>query len=137
MLLPAARFMIGPESIQERLGEEKVEAKHHRDPGKGNPLQAQHRNIFGQRHHPLTETLPLHSEPLHQYRTAGHNDRSEAHICTPSTHPLCKPGKETFASRESGFGGCRYTNVHARSHDAGQEIEEALLVLSTGGWGIL
>src|SRR6266700_1891095 len=69
MLFPAARFMIGPETIQERFGKEKIETKHHRDPGKSDPLQAQHRNAPGKRHHTLTETLPLDNQPLRKCMT--------------------------------------------------------------------
>src|ERR1700731_4161043 len=122
MLFPAAWFVIGPETIQERFGNEKIETKHHCDPGKGNPLQAQHRNTFGKRHHTLTEPLPLDNQPLRQCRTPDHDDSSEAHVYVPSTHPFHKPIKETFASRETGFddrSDRRYTNIRTRFHCAG------------------
>src|SRR6266700_4204822 len=94
MLFPAARFMIGPETIQERFGKEKIETKHHRDPGKSDPLQAQHRNTPGKRNHTLAETLPLDNQPLRQCRTPDHDDSSEAHVYVPSTHPFYKPVKK-------------------------------------------
>src|SRR5437762_3019574 len=123
MLFPAARFMIGPETIQERFGKEKIETKHHRDPGKSDPLQAQHRNAPGKRHHTLTETLPLDNQPLRKCRTPDHDDSSEAHVYVSSTHPFYKPIKGTFASRETGFDDRSDTNIRTGFHGAGQEME--------------